>query len=73
MHRSLNLAILITTLSKFGGTPRMRTECRNLDSVRQVFVLSKAATKVARKPIIIFRKEAAQFKLSDVADVCPRA
>ena len=62
MYRLLMLAILATTLPEFGGIPRMLTGCRNPDCVRRVAAISKVATKVEWKPIVIFKKEAAQFK-----------
>ena len=49
-----------TALPDFGITTRMLAECRDLSCVSEVAALSKVATKVEWKPIVIFEKEAAQ-------------
>jgi hypothetical protein len=62
MYRLLIIAVLVATLQEFGGATRMLNECRNLNCVREVAGLSKAAITIKWKPIVIFQREADQFK-----------
>lgn len=62
MYRLLFCAILVATFQEYGWKAQELYACRNEGCLKNAVAKSREITKVNWKPIILFPKEAAQFK-----------
>ncbi|RYZ77903.1 MAG: hypothetical protein EOP05_00290 [Proteobacteria bacterium] len=62
MYRLLLCAILVATFQEYGWKAQVLYACRNEACLKKAVARSREITKVNWKPIVLFSKEAAQFK-----------